>query len=285
MKKILSSIALIAVFLTGLSLLLYPTLSEYWHSWNQTRTITAYVEQTAQLDQTSYDTMWQAAVEYNASMPPGPYRSRIDTSQQAVYESLLDVSGDGIMGYIEIPVIDCMLPICHGTNETVMQTSVGHLAGSSLPVGGLGSHCVLSGHRGLPSAELFTRLNEVEIGDVFFLHVLDTTLSYEVDQILVVEPEEVQALAREQDKDYCTLMTCTPYGVNSHRLLVRGTRVENASQDQEIRVTADALRIEPVMVAPLLLLPLLVVLLLAALLCGGRKGGTHRRRGPDIHKT
>jgi sortase A len=170
------------------------------------------------------------------------------------------------MGYIEVPTIGITLPIYHGTDEAVLQIAVGHLEWTSLPVGGESSHCVVSGHRGLPSAKLFTDLDKLVVGDLFIFRVLDEILTYEVDQILIVEPHETEALLIQQGKDLCTLITCTPYGVNSHRLLVRGHRVENLEEAQTIRVTADAMQIEPVIVAPIVAIPMLLVLLIGVLI-------------------
>ena len=181
------------------------------------------------------------------------------------------------MGYIEIPSIQVSLPIYHGTDEAVLQVAVGHLEWSSLPVGGESTHCVLSGHRGLPSAKLFTNLDRLAVGDVFLLRVLDEVLTYEVDQILIVEPSETDALRIVGGMDYCTLVTCTPYGVNTHRLLVRGHRIENAEEARTVRVTADAVQIEPLLVAPIAAIPLLAVLLIALLIPRRAKN----RRGDD----
>ena len=186
--------------------------------------------------------------------------------QKKQYEQLLNVSGDGIMGYIEIPSINCSLPIYHGTQESVLQIAVGHIEWSSLPVGGASSHCVVSGHRGLPSAKLFTNLDELSKGDTFMLRVLDEVLTYEVDQILIVEPQETGALQIEEGKDYCTLVTCTPYGINTHRLLVRGHRIDNIEEAKTIRVTADAIQIEPLLVAPVVATPILLLLIILLLL-------------------
>ena len=169
------------------------------------------------------------------------------------------------MSYIEIPSIDCSLPIYHGTDEGVLQKAIGHIPGSSLPVGGKSTHCVLSGHRGLPSAKLFTDLDQLKEGDTFLLRTLDETLTYQVDQILIVEPDELEALQIEEGEDLCTLVTCTPYGVNSHRLLVRGHRIANQADASSIRVTADAVQIDPILVAPVVGVPILVILLIGLL--------------------
>ena len=174
---------------------------------------------------------------------------------------MLDISDNGIMGYIEIPSIKCSLPIYHGVDEAVLQIAVGHIEWTSLPVGGESTHCVLSGHRGLPSAKLFTNLDQLVVGDIFIMRVLDETLTYEVDQIRIVEPQDVEALKIVPGEDLCTLVTCTPYGVNTHRLLVRGHRVENQTDAAMIYVTADAMQIEPVLVAPIVATPMLLLLL------------------------
>lgn len=225
MKKYLSNILLILVFLAGVSLLLYPSVSDYWNGLHQSRAIASYTEAVARLDNTDYERLWTEAEAYNQALPRDDSRYRMDESQRKQYERLLNVSGNGVMGYVEIPRINCMLPIYHGTDPAVLQVAAGHVEGTSLPVGGPGTHTVLSGHRGLPSARLFSNLDQMEEGDRFQLHVLNETLVYEVDQILVVLPEELEALAIDENRDYCTLVTCTPYGVNSHRLLVRGQRV------------------------------------------------------------
>lgn len=270
MKKIrLSTIILILIFLVGLSLLLYPTVSDYWNSLHQSRAIAEYVEQVANLDDESYEQLWTEAENYNKSLLQKENRYELSEAEKKEYESLLNVSKDGVMGYVEVPAISCSLPIYHGTNEAVLQIAVGHIEGSSLPTGGKGTHCVLSGHRGLPSAKLFTDLDKLVVGDTFMLHILDETLTYEVDQILIVEPYEMDALEIEEDKDYCTLITCTPYGINTHRLLVRGHRIEN--QGSDVRVTADAMQIDIMIVAPLVAVPILLILLIGLLLPRQRK--------------
>ena len=222
------TILLVLILLVGLSLLLYPSVSDYWNSLHQTKAIATYAEEVANLNQDQYGEIWAAAESYNASLADRDNAYLLSDAQKEEYERLLNVSGLGIMGYIEIPSIDCSLPIYHGTEESVLQIAVGHLEWSSLPVGGVSTHCVLSGHRGLPSAKLFTNLDKLQTGDIFMLRVLDNVLTYEVDQILIVEHQETGALRIEEGKDYCTLVTCTPYGINSHRLLVRGHRIENA---------------------------------------------------------
>ena len=256
---------LVLLLLAGVSLLLYPSLSDYWNSMHQTRAIASYAETVSQLDTAQYDEMWKAAQDYNRSLAQRETAFALTDEQKAAYESLLDVSGLGVMGYIEIPEIDCSLPIYHGTEESVLQVAVGHLEWSNLPVGGEGTHCVLSGHRGLPSAKLFTNLDTLAVGDTFLLRVLDEVLTYEVDQILIVEPEQVDALGIVPGEDYCTLVTCTPYGINTHRLLVRGHRVENTPEAARMHVTADATQFDPLLVAPVLAIPVLLLLLMILL--------------------
>ncbi len=265
-KGSLSTVLLVLIFFVGLSLLLYPTVSDYWNTLHQSRAITQYAEQVANLEGERYQQLLRAAQDYNQTLRAKPDRYTISDAEHAEYETMLNVSGNGIIGYIEIPAINCSLPIYHGTDESVLQIAVGHIEGSSLPVGGAATHCVLSGHRGLPSARLFTDLDKLANGDTFVLRVLDETLTYEVDQIRIVEPYEMDALEIEDGKDYCTLVTCTPYGINSHRLLVRGHRVENQEQAHTVRVTADAMQIEPIIVAPLVAVPMLLFLLLVLLL-------------------
>ena len=261
----LITILLVLIFLLGLSLLLYPAVSDYWNSKHQTRAIAVYSEEVSGLDEDQYQALWEAAAAYNASLLERDNAYLLTEEQKAAYEQLLNVSGLGIMGYIEIPSIDCSLPIYHGTEESVLQIAIGHLEWTSLPVGGESTHCVLSGHRGLPSAKLFTNLDKLQEGDVFLLRVLDEVLTYEVDQILIVEPQETGALRIVEGEDYCTLVTCTPYGINTHRLLVRGHRIENAPEARLVRVTADAVQIEPLLVAPIVALPMLLLLLILLL--------------------
>ena len=262
----LITILLVLIFLLGLSLLLYPAVSDYWNSKHQTRAIAVYSEEVSGLDEDQYQALWEAAAAYNASLLERDNAYLLTEEQKAAYEQLLNVSGLGIMGYIEIPSIDCSLPIYHGTEESVLQIAIGHLEWTSLPVGGESTHCVLSGHRGLPSAKLFTNLDKLQEGDVFLLRVLDEVLTYEVDQILIVEPQETGALRIVEGEDLCTLVTCTPYGINTHRLLVRGHRIENAPEARLVRVTADAVQIEPLLVAPIVALPMLLMLLILLLL-------------------
>ena len=265
MKKHSSTIILVLILLIGLSLILYPSFSDWWNSMHQSRAIASYDNILAEMDTEQYDHLFEAALAYNIALRnvnfPLMYYDEVEG-----YFDLLDVTGTGIMGYIDIPKIDIQSPIYHGTSEGVLQIAVGHIQGSSLPTGGVGTHCALSAHRGLPSARLFTDLDRMEIGDTFTLSIIDRVLTYEVDQILIVLPHEVEPLYVEEGKDYCTLVTCTPYGINTHRMLVRGRRIENAQETSVVRVTADAVQIEPVIVAPILAAPMLLLLFIALML-------------------
>lgn len=266
MKKNSSDFVLIFVFITGLSLLLYPSLSDYWNSFHQSRAVATYTEQVAELEEEDYEKLLEEAKAYNAKITHDMARFAFSEEEKKEYEGLLNVGGNGIMAYIEIPAISCAFPIYHGTDEAVLQIAVGHIEGTSLPVGGEGTHCVLSGHRGLPSAKLFTDLDQLKEGDVFMIQTLDETLTYEVDQIRIVLPQEVDELDFVEGKDLCTLVTCTPYGVNSHRLLVRGNRISNLEDSYNIRITADATQIEPEIVAQVLAVPMLLGLLVWVLI-------------------
>lgn len=269
-KNRITTLLLALVFLAGLSLLLYPTVSDYWNSFHASRAVAAYAQEVADLNGEEYDRLLAAARDYNARVAQRSNTFALTEEEQAEYQSLLNMDGTGIMGYIEIPNIKLSLPIYHGTEESVLQIAVGHLDWSALPVGGEGTHCVLSGHRGLPSAKLFTNLDQLREGDTFTLRALDEVLCYEVDQIRVVEPQDTDALLPEPGQDLCTLVTCTPYGVNTHRLLVRGHRIENPDSADAIRVTSDAMQIEPILVAPAVGVPL-ALLAVAALLLSDRR--------------
>ena len=269
-KNRITTLLLALVFLAGLSLLLYPTVSDYWNSFHASRAVAAYAQEVADLNGEEYDRLLAAARDYNARVAQRSNTFALTEEEAAEYQSLLNMDGTGIMGYIEIPNIKLSLPIYHGTEESVLQIAVGHLDWSALPVGGEGTHCVLSGHRGLPSAKLFTNLDQLREGDTFTLRVLDEVLCYEVDQIRVVEPQDTAALLPEPGQDLCTLVTCTPYGVNTHRLLVRGHRIETPDSADAIRVTSDAMQIEPILVAPAVGVPL-ALLAVAALLLSDRR--------------
>lgn len=269
MKNKLTTILLILALFAGLSLLLYPTVSD-WNSLHASQAVADYAENVRNLEAEKYEQVLQDAKSYNQMLPYKQTTFALSEEEKEAYDALLDISGTGVMGYIEIPTVNISLLVYHGTEDAVLQIAVGHLEWSSLPVGGESTHCVLSGHRGLPSAKLFTNLDKLVAGDKFIMRVLDEVLTYEVDQILIVEPTDVSTLMVEAGKDLCTLVTCTPYGINSHRLLVRGHRIENQDEAQAIRVTSDAIQIEPLIVAPAVALPMLLVLLVILLVSGGK---------------
>lgn len=249
MKKVMQNFILAGMFLLGLSLLLYPTVSNWWNSNHQSRAVATYTEVVATMDDDKYKDKWQEAIDYNKRLAASMEQSLfLSESHKAEYEKMLLIENTDVMGYVEIPIIDCVLPMYHGTDEEQLQVGVGHLEWTSLPVGGKNSHSVISGHRGVPSAKLLSNIDKLVEGDYFVLHVLDETLAYEVDQILIVEPDDVKDLYIEEGKDLCTLVTCTPYGINSHRLLVRGHRVDD-NLVAESKIVADATQIDPTVVA------------------------------------
>ena len=275
MRKRITTVVLIVILLTGLSLLLYPSVSDYWNSLHQSRAVISYAEDVANIDDAEYDKLWSEAVSYNQELAISGMLWNMTDEETARYEATLNVGASGMMSYIEIPKIGCSLPVYHGTDETVIQTSVGHIPGSSLPVGGESTHCILSSHRGLPSARLFTDLDKLEEGDQFVIRTLDEVLTYEVDQIRVVEPVDLSSLQIVEGMDYCTLVTCTPYGINTHRLLVRGRRVETVNTT-ETRVTADAIQIDTAVVAPFVAAPIILLLLVFLLIDTGKRRSRSR---------
>lgn len=257
LKQKLSKFALPFIFIIGLGLLTYPTISDYWNSFHQSEAIMSYTKSVSKMSTEDYKRILASAKQYNATHGMDWNFSDED---KAAYEKELNFNNDGSMGYIDIPKINVKLTIFHGTDESVLQTSIGHLEGTSLPVGGKGTHSVLSGHRGLPSAKLFSDLDQLREGDTFTIHVLNETLTYEVDQIRVVEPTDLSNLTIDPDQDYVTLVTCTPYGINTHRLLVRGHRIANS--DGDANVISDAVQIKPIYIAPFLATPVCVILLM-----------------------
>ena len=265
MKKNKSTIILILVFFVGLSVMLYPNLSDYVNQRNQSRAVASYAQDVDTMTDADYSAYFDAADAFNAQVAANE-NALYRPDQLTGYNDTLDITGTGIMGYITISKIGVELPIYHGTSDSVLQIAAGHLEGSSLPVGGTSTHAVISAHRGLPSAKLFTNLDQLEVGDTFTITVLDRVLTYEVDKISIVLPTETDELKIAEGKDYVTLMTCTPYGINTHRLLVRGRRIETPNQYKRIRVTAEALKIEPIIVAPIMALPMLLILLIGMLL-------------------
>lgn len=268
LKRNWSTILLGMVFAVGIGLLLYPTVSDWWNSFHQTQAIVDYNETVDAMKEEEYEAFLTEAEEFNEWLKANHSGYSFDEEEEAYYDSVLDITGTGIMAYLEIAKIDVYLPIYHGTSDSVLQAGIGHLEGSSLPIGGTGTHAVLSGHRGLTSARLFTDLDELEVGDTFIIHLLDEILTYEVDQILIITPTETGALAVDPEEDYVTLMTCTPYGINTHRLLVRGHRVENESS---VNVTADAVQVDATVVAWLIAAVILAVLFIAVMVRGSRK--------------
>ncbi|MGI6071645.1 MAG: class C sortase [Lachnospiraceae bacterium] len=264
MKKRLSAIILVLIFFIGVSLIIYPTAANYWNRRTQSRVISRYEETLQSMDRMDFSDVFAAADEYNLKLAEltEPF-STFD--EVAGYEDLLNVGGSGVMGYITIDKINVELPIYHGTSAEVLNSAAGHLEGSSLPAGGPGTHSVFSAHRGLPSAKLFTHLDKLEEGDVFTLTILNRVLTYEVDRIRIVLPHEIEGLLPVEGKDYCTLFTCTPYGINTHRLMIRGVRIETAAPKPLIYVANEAYRINPVIVTPVIAVPMLLVLLIILL--------------------
>ena len=261
-----TTILLIVLLVAGLGLLVYPSVSNFWNSMHQTKAIKSYVEDVANLDKNDLTEIWQEIERYNENILDRNNEYLPDQSEKEKYAELLDVSGTGIMGYIDIPKISITLPIYHGTDKGVLQVAAGHLEWTSLPAGGKSTHCVLTGHRGLPSAKLFTDLDKLEVGDTFILSILDRTLTYEIDQIIIVRPEETDALMISDGKDLCTLVTCTPYGINTHRILVRGHRVTgDAKTASSVKITSDAVKMDSLMVAPVVAVPILLVVLIILL--------------------
>lgn len=281
MKKKVTTIILVLIFMAGLAILAYPTISDYWNSFHSSRAIMSYAETLSGLSEEEYERLYSQAAEYNRRILERSNPFLPTEREKAEYGELLNTGGDGIMGYIEIPMINVTIPVYHGTSEGVLQVAVGHLDWTSLPVGGESTHAVLSGHRGLPSAELFTRLDRLVEGDQFMLNVLNEVLTYEVDQILIVLPEDVSALQITEGKDYCTLVTCTPYGINTHRILVRGHRVETKST-HTVRVTSEAIQIEPVLIAPIVAIPLLIVLFALIFAVDQREWEETKEYGDDV---
>ncbi len=252
-----------AVGLFGLGLILYPSVADWWNSFHQSRAVAAYAQKVANMDASEYEKILADAEAYNNNLASKGIKWTMNEDEIAAYEKELDITGTGIMGYITIPKIHVELPVYHGIDDAVLQIAIGHMPETSLPVGGESTHCAVSGHRGLPSAKLFTDIDKLVEGDTWTVSVLNRTLTYEVDQIRVVEPSDLSNLKLEQGKDYFTLITCTPYGINTHRLLVRGHRVDNAQG--EANVIADALQIEPVYIAPFVALPFIFILLIVML--------------------
>lgn len=255
-----SSAFLFLALVVGMFLLAYPSVADYWNNFQQRRAIMGYAEQVGRMSKDEYADYISAAEEYNRRLAETGINWKQTKEDLEEYRNLLAFNDSGNMGYIDIPKINVKLPLYHGVSDEVLQSSIGHMEQTSLPVGGPGSHCALSGHRGLPSAKLFSDLDKLIEGDVFTLSILNETYSYEVDQIRVVSPMDLSEIRIFPGMDLCTLVTCTPYGVNTHRLLVRGHRVANAQGDAQ--VVADALQLEAAFVAPFIMAPVILVLML-----------------------
>ena len=285
MKKHLPNLLLALVLLAGLALLLYPSVSNYINTRHQSHAVSTYEAQISTLSEEDYAPLLEAAEAYNEALVDNEDRFLQTDEDAAQYNALLNPTGNGIIGYVEIDEIAVKLPIYHGTDDSVLQVGAGHIEGTSLPIGGAGTHCGISGHRGLPSAMLFTDLDKLKLGDVFTIHTLDLVLTYQVDQILVVEPSNVDALAIEPGKDYCTLVTCTPYGINSHRLMVRGVRIETVVLPAEPTAAAETPEQLPDPMALALVLGILFLLALALVvyLHSKRKARREERKQADSY--
>ncbi len=256
-----STILLVAIFLIGLCVLLYPTVSDFWNEKRQSQAIMNYDELLVDLTPEDFSEYFKKAEEYNRKLKliSFPFLGYSELDDE--YYSTLDVNGQGMMGYITIEKIKIQLPIYHGTSDKVLNSAVGHLEGSSLPIGGESTHSVLSAHRGLPSAKLFTNLDKIVVGDIFTIKILDRTFTYQVDQVLIVLPDQIDELSVVNGEDYCTLVTCTPYGINTHRMLVRGTRIENIEEPKKVNIFTEAFQIDPLIVTPAVAIPMLGALL------------------------
>ena len=265
-----ATIILLVFFFIGLSVLLYPSISSYWNSKTQSEAIVDYESMLANYKPEDRTALFEAADAYNQQLAALSLPLQEYAELEDAYWKTLDVTGTGMMGYITIPKISQELPIYHGTSDAVLGKAVGHLQGSSLPVGGISTHSVMSAHRGLPSAVLFTHLDRMEVGDTFTFTILDRTFIYEVDQIRIVEPDDTNLLRIELGKDYCTLLTCTPYGINTQRLLVRGHQVD-ASQKSNLYIANEAYRVDTLIVTPLVALPIILALLIYVMLAPVKK--------------
>ena len=266
-----STILLLAVFLIGLCVMLYPTVSDFWNEKRQSQAIMNYDDLLVDLTPEDFSEYFEKAEEYNRKLKLISYPFLGYPELDDEYYSALDVNDDGMMGYITIDKIKVQLPIYHGTSDKVLNCAVGHLEGSTLPIGGESSHCVLSAHRGLPSAKLFTNLDELAVGDVFTITILDKMFTYQVDQVKVVLPDETDELNVVNGEDYCTLVTCSPYGINTHRMLVRGTRIENIEEAKKINITTEAYLIDPLIVTPVVAIPIFLGLLVFLVVKSSKK--------------
>ena len=269
MKRDKVGIFLVLMLFIGVCGLLYPSVSQYWNSKTQTRAVENYQALLDSLNEEDYSAFFREAEAYNKEL----YELEaplLDYRELDGYEQILNVGGNGIMGYVAIQKLGVELPVYHGISPEVLNIACGHLEGTSLPIGGENTHSVLSAHRGLPHAKLFTELDKMELGDTFIITILDRTVTYQVDQIKVVRPNEIDDVRIVDGADHCTLLTCTPYGINSHRLLVRGTRIENAAP--VLYVTSDAYRIDSLVATPAVAAPILFILLIVLMVKYRDKG-------------
>lgn len=267
----------------GLAIMLYPTVSDWWNSFHQTRAVASYQEAMAEFDDTDYEALFAAADTYNEHLRSLDFPFTEYEQLDEEYYAALDINGSGIMGTVTIPAINVQLPIYHGTSDSVLNVAAGHIEGTTLPVGGPGTHGVISAHRGLPSARLFTDLNKLVEGDLFMIDVLNRTFTYQVDRILIVEPDQLEALNIEQGMDYVTLQTCTPYGINTHRILVRGHRVDNLEVN-DVVITPDAVRVARPYVMLAVGLPLLLLTILFLLFGSGKPRKSHKQLLEELKK-
>ena len=274
-KPSISTVIAVLVLLAGIGLLVYPTFSDWWNSYHQSRAIATYINAVQETDPEKLENMLADARAYNERLAADGNRWNMTPEEKAEYNSLLDLTGSGVMGVVQIKKINLDYPIYHGMEDVVLQIAIGHLEGSSLPVGGPTTHAVITGHRGLPSAKLFTDLDKLVEGDTFTITVLNQTVTYEIDQIRIVLPEDLSNLNIEQGKDYCTLVTCTPYGINTHRMLVRGHRIDNLA-DSDL-ITAEAVQIPRYIAIPAVGVPMLFIFLVGLLVY-------YRTRRPEMDK-
>lgn len=279
-----STILLVAIFFVGLSVLLYPTLSDFWNEKRQSQAIMNYDKLIEDLAPEDFSAHFKKAEEYNKKLSRMDFPFLGYKELDSLYKSTLDINGNGMMGYITIEKIKVQLPIYHGTSDEVLNTAVGHLEGSSIPIGGEGRHSVLSAHRGLPSAKLFTNLDELTKGDIFTIKILDRTITYQVDQVLIVLPDEVNNLYAEKGEDYCTLVTCTPYGINTHRMLVRGTRIENIEEEKKVNLITEAYLVDPLIVTPAVAAPILGALLIFLMIKSSKEKKKNKNKAQEKKK-
>ncbi|WP_196229635.1 class C sortase [Butyrivibrio fibrisolvens] len=258
-KKNLSTVFFAAVLIVGLCIFLYPSVSNYLNGLKQSKAIADYNTALDSMTPEDYSSFWQTAILYNEKLANGVMDFNLTDEEMEEYNTILDPTGTGIIGYLEIENIGVNLPIYHGVEESVLSVGIGHLPGTSFPTGTASTHTVLSGHRGLPSAELLTNLDQMIEGDTFLLHIMDQVFAYEVDSINIVLPNETESLYIYDGEDYVTLVTCTPYGVNTHRLLVRGKRVDY-NQEERLIITADATMYSTLTVAIFIAVPILFVI-------------------------